>query len=611
MRRGRIALLAGAALAIAAPAAQADPAGKTTLQETIDIVSEGPFHQLRVDPGEPFKVRAWPGRKVDSKRASRRSSLAFFGHMTDAQIADESSPVRTDWTDAAAGSLRSSHRPQEAFGLHIIDSLARNVNANSTSQVAQRKGKKAKLGFVLETGDFSDSQQLNELRSATAAMDGGAVDPYSGKPADACPGMNDETKARLNADVAARRYNGVQDYADYGDAPDARKNDYWDPDVPPPGASPYSGWPQWPGLMDRAQQPFVAEGLKAPWYAVRGNHDALVQGNLLANFPIAVGLIGGCGKILPSSSFDPAEVKGLSEAELIQKLTDPEFQQKILAGIRPAPPDPDRRFVSRIESKQLLKGADNDHGFGFVDSKEDKRAGGAATYYAFTRGGVRFIGIDTNSEGGGNDGNLDHPQYEWLAKELAKARKTPTLVFAHHGLLDLNNATVDEKAGKCETATDAGCDRDPRKSTPIHRGTKGKDTIKALLLRHRNVVGFVVGHSHQNEIFQYKAKGSRSGFWEVGTAAHVDFPQQARLFDVMDNRDGTLSLFGYMIDSAAPVASPAPGTNAAAFTDENLASIARIVSANDPNGTGAGDDDPGLGGPNDRNVELLVPDPRP
>lgn len=595
---------------LALPASSgADPAGKTTLQETIDLVSTGPFAQLRVDPGEPFRLRRWSGVPAGSKRAGRRRSLAFFGQMTDAQIVDESSPVRTDWVDAAAGNLRSAHRPQETLALHVLDSLVRNVNANRVSQVAQRKGKRAKLGFVLETGDLNDSQQTNELRWAIAAMDGGVVDPFSGKPADGCSGLDDSTRARLNADVAARRYTGVQDYSDYADAPDARKSEYWDPNTPPPGPSPYTGWPQWPGLLDRAQQPLTAEGLRMPWYAVRGNHDALVQGNLVANNPIVAGLIAGCSKILPSSSFDPAEVKGLDEPALIAKLNDPAFQEKVLKGLRPAPPDPDRRFYTRVENKTLMAGADNDHGYGFVDSKEDKRAGGAATYYAFTRGSVRFIGLDTSAEGGGNDGNLDDPQYRWLEREL-KRSKDPVVVFSHHGLVDLNNAATDEKAGACSSAADAGCDRDPRKSTPIHRGTTGKATIKSLLLRYPNVVAFVAGHSHENEIFKYAAKGGRTGFWEVGTAAHMDFPQQARLFDLMDNGDGTLSLFGYLVDAAAPVAPPAPGTNAAAFTDENLASIARIVSANDPNGTGVGDDNPGLGGPNDRNVELMVRDPR-
>ena len=31
-------------------------------------------------------------------------------------------------------------------------------------------------------------------------------------------------------------------------------------------------------------------------------------------------------------------------------------------------------------------------------------------------------------------------------------------------------------------------------------------------------------------------------FWEVNTASHIDWPQQSRLAEIADNRDGTLSV---------------------------------------------------------------------
>ena len=42
------------------------------------------------------------------------------------------------------------------------------------------------------------------------------------------------------------------------------------------------------------------------------------------------------------------------------------------------------------------------------------------------------------------------------------------------------------------------------------------------------------------------------GFWEVNTASHVDFPQQSRIVEVVDNHDGTLSIFTTMLDHAGP-----------------------------------------------------------
>ena len=40
-------------------------------------------------------------------------------------------------------------------------------------------------------------------------------------------------------------------------------------------------------------------------------------------------------------------------------------------------------------------------------------------------------------------------------------------------------ARVDERAGKCDPADEPGCDRDPRRSTPLHRGTEGFEAYKA------------------------------------------------------------------------------------------------------------------------------------
>jgi hypothetical protein len=75
----------------------------------------------------------------------------------------------------------------------------------------------------------------------------------------------------------------------------------------------------------------------------------------------------------------------------------------------------------------------------------------------------------------------------------------------------------------------------------------------------------------------------------------------------MDNRDRTLSIFGTLIDHGATLATPPSGTPAAAFGPEALAAIARELSYNDPQ---AGVEDGAEGAPADRNVELLLADPR-
>jgi ABC-type amino acid transport substrate-binding protein len=49
----------------------------------------------------------------------------------------------------------------------------------------------------------------------------------------------------------------------------------------------------------------------------------------------------------------------------------------------------------------------------------------------------------------------------------------------------------------------------------------------------------------------------------------------------MDNGDGTLSIFGTVLDHAGPVGAPAPG-DASGFDTAQLASLARVIGWNDP-----------------------------
>jgi hypothetical protein len=120
-----------------------------------------------------------------------------------------------------------------------------------------------------------------------------------------------------------------------------------------------------------------------------------------------------------------------------------------------------------------------------------------------------------------------------------------------------------------------------------------------LLLRHPQVVLWVNGHTHRNAVTPHPA-ALGGGFWEVTTASHIDWPQQVRSIELADNRDGTLSIFGTMIDSAAPAVWD--GTLGSTLA---LASLSRELAANDPQV----DVDEHRGAASDRNVELVLPVP--
>jgi hypothetical protein len=179
------------------------------------------------------------------------------------------------------------------------------------------------------------------------------------------------------------------------------------------------------------------------------------------------------------------------------------------------------------------------------------------------------------------------------------------VILSHHPLRALGTRLPDESSGRCSPARPVQCDVDPRRSTPLHAGLGGRQPLRDLLLRYPNVVAMVSGHTHHNSVEPFARRDGRGAFWQVTTTSNIDFPQQSRLIELMDNRDGTLSLFGTVLDHAAPMRPPRPGTDARGLSTPALASLSRALST--PRSGNAGRS---RGRRGDRNVELLLRDPR-
>jgi metallophosphoesterase (TIGR03767 family) len=241
-------------------------------------------------------------------------------------------------------------------------------------------------------------------------------------------------------------------------------------------------------------------------------------------------------------------------------------------------------------------GAPAGHGF-----TEANLSAGTA-YYAFDAGMVRGLVLDTVNGYGGPNGSLDHKQFAWLEAELTAGSRQHLdttgkvvrqagadrlfVLFSHHTAATMDNWLAPPEAGRVLG-----------------------HTVRDLLLRFPNAILWVNGHTHVNGVTAHtRPPGSPvpGGFFEITTASLIDWPQQARLVEVADNRDGTLSVFGTVVDTAAPPAGAWPTTEPL-----GLASLSRELAGNDwqSRGRPAPGVDGRRGALTDRNVELVIPAP--
>ena len=110
----------------------------------------------------------------------------------------------------------------------------------------------------------------------------------------------------------------------------------------PPAAGPYAAFPRYPGLLDRAQAPFQAAGLKVPWYISRGNHDGLIQGNAPASTDLLPRDRGRLPEGLPERGVRPAVVRRASPPTSCSPRSTTRRSSAAAAGRRP-----ERRARSR------------------------------------------------------------------------------------------------------------------------------------------------------------------------------------------------------------------------------------------------------------------------
>ncbi len=272
--------------------------------------------------------------------------------------------------------------------------------------------------------------------------------------------------------------------------------------------------PRYPGLLDRAVAPFKAAGLAGrQWCPVLGDHDALVAGELVPT-PLTRSLALGdralwelpAGMQLPpgyrlttTASPDGPPVPGVVNSLLAQALEAPTVR---------VPADPARRELDLDEVLARLRAG---------SGRAAVQSGGARLDYVLDVGAaLRVIVLDLVQRDGGSGGVVDPAQPAWLEHALATAAGRWVLIATHH---------------------------------PI-AGSQGGEELFAVLDRDPRVIAALAGHIHRNEIVSRPT--SAGGYWLIGTASLIDFPQQARAVRVRASADGGVALETWMLDHVSP-----------------------------------------------------------
>lgn len=529
----------------------------TTLETVATPVRASGYTRLAAGPGWPVVVRtdlagAQPGRD------NRRNPLSSFVQFTDLHLVDVQSPVRFEYLHPQIGA--GAFRAQEALNPVGAAALVQRVNSVAAGPFTGRP-----FDFLMTTGDNTDNHENVELSWHLSILNGGTVIPNTGDPT---------------------TFEGAQN---------SGSTTFWNPESTVPDMYKQTGFPYLPGYLSSAIAPFTSPGLNLPWYATFGNHDDSVVGSLPDGIPLLAAMYTGSSKI---EGFDQATLNKLGNG-----FNDPTFLLDLLAIlvgnaglVRTVTPDSRRAPYSTASFVQAHLDPANTGpgpvGHGFQASNAD----GVDVYYTFPIApGITGISLDTTTLGGFSDGSIGLTQYNWLrsvltanssryydlqgTKHTHQVSDELFILFSHHTSGTMGNLRPDSR----------------HLLEPRFDGA----TFLSLVQCFPNVVAWVNGHTHTNQIIAHTNTDPTRSFWEINTASHTDYPQHARVIEVTDNKDGTLSLFTTLLEADSPYQADYGDTSPA-----GLAALYRELAFNDIHASTSR-----MGTAIDHNTELLLANP--
>lgn len=437
----------------------------------------GRMRDIEITPGEPIETNVqW-------------RSLGVLIHLSDLHVCDAQSPSRVEYFDRYADpdsviaeeiGYVGVYRPHEMLTTQVLASTVDAVNAIANGPSG------AGVDAVVITGDTVDNAQRNEMRWYTTLLDGGTITPTSGDPS---------------------AWEGVGSPSD----PDER---YWHPEG---GADDLPrrlhGFPTIPGFFSVAQRAVSSPGLRHPWFAVHGNHDALLQGVTPPDDEVEALTVGDRRITTVAEGVNVAKL--LLDFSPIGPATFP-----LIPGSPTVPvtPDPERSFqhAGDYAAAHLACG----HGHGFTEANVRERN---AYWTRHLNDHITLVALDTVNPHGGWHGSVDRAQFEWLRGVLASADRH-VVIMSHHPLETLVNGWVPD--GTAAPALG--------------------DELVELLLSQPKVVLWLAGHTHRHQI-SHVGPSPESGFWHVRTSSLIDWPQQSRVVELLEDGDG-LAIATYVFD---------------------------------------------------------------
>ncbi len=422
-----------------------------------------------------------PDNYVGETPTNVARSLLNLIHISDTHICDAQSPTRVEYLDRFAdphhplskklGTLVGTYRAHESLTSQVLESAIQSINRIDLAPIT-----KSKIDTVIVTGDVTDNAQQNELNWFTALFNGGKVRPDSG---------------------GRDKWEGVGGEIFYSPF-------FWHPHGTPKGEQDdfpraLYGFPTIDNLFDAVRAPFYASGLRYPWLAVHGNHDALLQGTVAPTVELRSFSVKG------EKIFEIADALALKALTEVSEVGPASYPNADLVPKIQVSPDQSRDFVFEDSWNQNFYREDEDNGI------SASMLGSPRRYWRKDFSAVTILALDTVNPHGGWQGSIDLEQFEWLQNELSTLRNRYVVISSHHPLQDLFNGY---------TLT----------SRRVMR-----DEIERFLISQPQVIAWICGHTHRNKL-TYFGPDNMHGFWQIETSSLIDWPQQGRIIEIFTDQ---------------------------------------------------------------------------